>query len=167
MMKPTYEELERRLTASETDNRKAMESLKKADVAVKLALSKFIAMTAEVSAVFTASEQVYAAGYQAGHLNTADGIAYEKGTREEFCDRALEVLLANIETPEINKFIGGIKAQAITNALNNSSDYLDTDCVMDRLDISYMDAELRTTGATELHDALIAVANQLRQGAGQ
>ena len=45
--------------------------------------------------------------------------------------------------------------QVITEALNATSDFLDTDCVMDRLGISYEDAELRSSGAMELHNALI------------
>lgn len=166
-MKPTYEELDLRLTASMADNQKAMRSLEQADKAVKLALASFIAMSAEVSAVLAACEQVYAAGYQAGHLNTADGIAYENGTKEAFGDRAIEVLLEHMETPELDRYMNGIKAQAIRSALNNSSDYLDTDCVMERLDISYEDAEQRTSGAIELHDALVTVANDLGQGAVQ
>lgn len=61
-------------------------------------------------------------------------------------------------------FLAEARASAIRDALDESSDYLDTDCVMDRLDISYEDAGLRTSGAIELHDALVAVANQLRKG---
>jgi hypothetical protein len=45
--------------------------------------------------------------------------------------------------------------QVIKEALNATSDFLDTDCVMDRLRISYEDAELRSSGAMELHNALI------------
>ncbi|WQI92371.1 hypothetical protein R5O97_05870 [Citrobacter freundii] len=69
-----------------------------------------------------------------------------------------------IVTPATDAFLAEVRASAIRDALNESSDYLDTDCVMDRLDISYEDAELRTSGAIELHDALVAVANQLRKG---
>ncbi|WOJ29050.1 hypothetical protein R1917_13945 [Citrobacter koseri] len=68
------------------------------------------------------------------------------------------------ETPATDAFLAEVQAHAIRDALDESSDYLDTDCVMDRLDISYEDAELRTSGAIELHDALVAVANQLRKG---
>ncbi|MFZ2582342.1 MAG: hypothetical protein WAX30_22920 [Citrobacter portucalensis] len=68
------------------------------------------------------------------------------------------------ETPATDAFLAEVRVSAIRDALNESSDYLDTDCVMDRLDISYEDAELRTSGAIELHDALVAVANQLRKG---
>ena len=72
--------------------------------------------------------------------------------------------LAVLQIPAYDAFLAEVRASAIRDALNESSDYLDTDCVMDRLDINYEDAELRTSGATELHDALVAVANQLRKG---
>lgn len=54
-------------------------------------------------------------------------------------------------------------SQGIRNALDACSDYLDTDCVMDRLSISYEEAELRTAGAYELHVALEALANSLSE----
>ncbi|MGU9870111.1 hypothetical protein [Kluyvera ascorbata] len=69
------------------------------------------------------------------------------------------------ETPATDAYQAEVRAQAIRDALGASSDYLDTDCVMDRLDIRYEDAELRTSGAIALHDALVAIANELRQGA--
>ena len=88
---------------------------------------------------------------------------------DDCCDPAIDticdyVLLPNIETPATDAFLAEVRAQTIRDALDESSDYLDTDCVMDMLDISYEDAELRTSGAIELHDALVAVANQLRKG---
>jgi len=52
----------------------------------------------------------------------------------------------------------------IRKALDECSDYLDTDCVMDKLDISYEGAEKRTSGAMEMHDALVILANRLRNG---
>lgn len=83
-------------------------------------------------------------------------------------DPALETIRVAVSpqapTPATNTFLAEVRASAIRDALDESSDYLDTDCVMDRLDISYEDAELRTSGAIELHDALVAVANQLRKG---
>lgn len=36
-----------------------------------------------------------------------------------------------------------------------ATDLLDTDCVMDRLGISYSDAALRTSGARDLYNALL------------
>ena len=69
------------------------------------------------------------------------------------------------ETPATDCIYSGIKADGVTAALESCSDYLDTDCVMDRLDISYEDAEKRTSGAVEFHDAMVNFANQLREGA--
>ncbi|HEJ9371191.1 TPA: hypothetical protein SMM36_004610 [Klebsiella oxytoca] len=69
------------------------------------------------------------------------------------------------ETPATDCIYSGIKADGVTAALESCSDYLDTDCVMDRLDISYEDAEKRTSGAIEFHDAMVNFANQLREGA--
>lgn len=78
--------------------------------------------------------------------------------------QAINVVMQRRQTPVTDAFMAEVRASAIRDALDESSDYLDTDCVMDRLDISYEDAELRTSGAIELHDALVAVANQLRKG---
>ncbi|ENZ8314080.1 hypothetical protein ACHA0T_000099 [Klebsiella pneumoniae] len=64
-----------------------------------------------------------------------------------------------------DRIVAGIKADAITASLDACSDYLETDCVMDRLDISYEEAEKRTSGAIEFHDAMVDFANQLREGA--
>ncbi|HDZ9695900.1 TPA: hypothetical protein RU379_004358 [Klebsiella pneumoniae] len=66
--------------------------------------------------------------------------------------------------PATDSFYAGIKADAITASLDACSDYLETDCVMDRLDISYEEAEKRTSGAIEFHDAMVDFANQLREG---
>lgn len=67
--------------------------------------------------------------------------------------------------PATDAYLAGIKADAITASLDACSDYLETDCVMDRLDISYEEAEKRTSGAIEFHDAIVAFVNRLREGA--
>lgn len=67
--------------------------------------------------------------------------------------------------PATDRIVAGIKADAITASLDACSDYLETDCVMDRLDISYEEAETRTSGAIEFHDAMVDFANQVREGA--
>lgn len=77
----------------------------------------------------------------------------------------IEIAASRVKTLATDACLAEVQAQAIRDALDMSSDYLDTDCVMDRLDISYEDAELRTAGAAELHDALVAIANESRQGA--
>ncbi|WP_233444639.1 hypothetical protein [Klebsiella variicola] len=74
-------------------------------------------------------------------------------------------LIEAVETPATDAHLAGIKADAITASLDACSDYLETDCVMDRLDISYEEAEKRTSGAMEFHDSIVAFAQQLREGA--
>ncbi|HCQ8985213.1 TPA: hypothetical protein OMI17_001511 [Klebsiella pneumoniae] len=74
-------------------------------------------------------------------------------------------LVDSVETPATDRIVAGIKADAITASLDACSDYLETDCVMDRLDISYEEAEKRTSGAMEFHDSIVAFAQQLREGA--
>ena len=76
-----------------------------------------------------------------------------------------DVCYALNETPATDRIYAGIKADGVTAALESCSDYLDTDCVMDRLDISYEDAEKRTSGAIDFHDAMVNFANQVREGA--
>ena len=70
-----------------------------------------------------------------------------------------------IKTPATDRIVAGIKADGITASLDACSDYLETDCVMDRLDISYEEAEKRTSGAIEFHDAMVDFANQLSKEA--
>ncbi|HBR1566283.1 TPA: hypothetical protein L9L97_002340 [Klebsiella pneumoniae] len=77
----------------------------------------------------------------------------------------VDVLKAAMETTATDRIYAGIKADAITASLDACSDYLETDCVMDRLDISYEEAEKRTSGAMEFHDSIVAFAQQLREGA--
>ncbi|WP_227514833.1 hypothetical protein [Raoultella ornithinolytica] len=60
----------------------------------------------------------------------------------------------------IRKLMDVTHKQVVKDALDASSDFLDTDCVMDRLGISYSDAELRTSGALELHNALLGWASE-------
>ncbi|HCQ6565418.1 hypothetical protein ACWUXD_01250 [Klebsiella pneumoniae] len=76
-----------------------------------------------------------------------------------------DVCYALKDIPDTDRIVAGIKADAITASLDACSDYLETDCVMDRLDISYEEAEKRTSGAIEFHDAMVNFANQVREGA--
>ncbi|WP_400237714.1 hypothetical protein [Klebsiella michiganensis] len=83
-------------------------------------------------------------------------------------DRVAEIVAAYNDLgnmPATDRIVAGIKADGVAAALESCSDYIDTDCVMDRLDISYEDAEKRTSGAIEFHDAMVNFANQLREGA--
>ena len=55
--------------------------------------------------------------------------------------KAFESLMYHRMTPATDAYLAGIKADAITASLDACSEYLETDCVMDRLDISYEEAE--------------------------
>lgn len=59
---------------------------------------KVEAMAVETQIIREQSEDVYAAGYNQGHLNTVDGIAYTPPVKDEFYERALQVM-AEAETP--------------------------------------------------------------------
>lgn len=72
------------------------------------------ALAAENVLVREQSEEVYAAGYNHGHLNTADGIAYAPGTKDDFYPNALQVM-AEVETPATDAVIRDIRAQAVSN----------------------------------------------------
>lgn len=91
------------------------------------------------------------------------------GTSEIGSDTKEKIGLAasRIEAPATDRIVASIKADAITASLDACSDYLETDCVMDRLDISYEEAEKRTSGAIEFHDAMVDFANQLREGVSE
>ncbi|WP_423202561.1 hNH endonuclease [Klebsiella michiganensis] len=94
------------------------------------------------------------------HVN--GGCGYPTGMFDYHYNKWLEEEDA---TPATDRIVAGIKADAITASLDACSDYLETDCVMDRLDISYEEAEKRTSGAMEFHDSIVAIAQQLREGA--
>ena len=72
-MKNTNEELQQKLTESERYGRQA-------DITIENLERKVKQLAAEVQAVRWACGQVYAKGYNHGHLNTADGIEYASDT---------------------------------------------------------------------------------------
>lgn len=69
-------------------------------------------LAAENLAIREQSEEVYAAGYNHGHLNTVDGIAYAGCVKDDFYGLALQVI-AEVETPATDRIVAGIKASAI------------------------------------------------------
>lgn len=68
------------------------------------------------------------------------------------------------ETPATDTWLNSVRAEAISSALDTCTDHCDTDCVMDAYDCSYEIAQMRSAGAIDLHDGLVAYANQLRAG---
>ncbi|MCU4026196.1 MAG: hypothetical protein E6661_07125 [Enterobacter sp.] len=74
-------------------------------------------------------------------------------------DPALETIRVAVSpqapTPATDAFLAEVRANAIKSALNDCTECLDRDCIMDLLGISYEDAALREAGAMALHDALL------------
>ncbi|HHN5533020.1 TPA: hypothetical protein ACQ7L3_001013 [Klebsiella pneumoniae] len=69
-------------------------------------------LAAENVAIREQSEEVYAAGYNHGHLNTVDGIAYAGCVKDDFYSLALQVM-AEVETPATDAYLAGIKADGV------------------------------------------------------
>ena len=74
--------------------------------------ARVVELAAENVAIREESEEVYAAGYNHGHLNTIDGIAYTNCVKDEFYDLALQVM-AEVETPATDRIVAGIKADGV------------------------------------------------------
>ncbi|HBQ5689362.1 TPA: hypothetical protein L7578_002055 [Klebsiella pneumoniae subsp. pneumoniae] len=123
-------------------------------------------LAAENVALKAEQVRIFNSGYMRGHESTVEGFYVD--IHQDDITTYHEDVVAEIseeQTPATDAYLAGIKADAITASLDACSDYLDTDCVMDRLDISYEDAEKRTSGAIEFHDAMVDFANQVREGA--
>lgn len=58
-------------------------------------------------------------------------------------------------TPTTSAFLAEVRASAIKSALDDCSEYLDRDCIMESNGISYDDAALREIGAMALQEALL------------
>lgn len=72
----------------------------------------FKQLAAENVAIREQSEEVYAAGYGHGYLNTVDGIAYVDCVEDDFYGLALQVM-AEVETPTTDCIVAGIKADGV------------------------------------------------------
>lgn len=77
--------------------------------------ARVVELTAENVTIREQSEEVYSAGYNHGHLNTVDGIAYADCVEDEFYSLALQVM-AEVETPTTDRIYAGIKADGVALA---------------------------------------------------
>ncbi|MDQ9409496.1 hypothetical protein [Serratia marcescens] len=71
------------------------------------------ALAVENESLFSAAGEVYAAGYNHGHLNTVDGIAYTEGVEESFAESGAQVLFESSETPATDAALAAIQAQGV------------------------------------------------------
>ena len=82
-----------------------------------MALAKaFKQLAAENVAIREQSEEVYAAGYNHGHLNTVDGIAYAVCVKDDFYSLALQVM-AEVETPATDRIVAETEARGVEKAI--------------------------------------------------
>jgi len=70
------------------------------------------ALAAEVCAIREQVEDVYAAGYRHGHLNTVDGIAYATPVEGGFYHNALQAML-KVETPATDAYLNSVRAEGV------------------------------------------------------
>ena len=72
-------------------------------------------LAAESAGLIEQAEEVYAAGYNHGHLNTVDGIAYADCVKDDFYGLAVE-LMREAETPTTDAFLAEVRAQGVEMA---------------------------------------------------
>ncbi|MDS7759500.1 hypothetical protein PTQ53_10210 [Klebsiella michiganensis] len=78
-----------------------------------MALAKaFKQLAAENVAIREQSEEVYAAGYNHGHLNTVDGIAYAGCVKDDFYSLALQVM-AEVENPATDRIVAEAEVRGV------------------------------------------------------
>ena len=90
-----------------------------------MAMAKaFKQLAAENVAIREQSEEVYAAGYNHGHLNTVDGIAYADCVKDDFYGLALQVM-AEAETPATDRIVAGLKADGASEFISRLQQCVD------------------------------------------
>lgn len=76
-----------------------------------------VKLAAENAGLIEQAEEVYAAGYNHGHLNTVDGIAYADCVKDDFYGLAVE-LMCEAETPATDAFLAEVRAQGVEQLAN-------------------------------------------------
>lgn len=111
--------LKEQLTATTNSLTNAQEALKSVGIeadtvqaGVMELVAQNAALVAEVVNIREQAEDVYAAGYRQGHLNTADGIAYAPSVEDEFYHNALQVM-AEVETPATDAYLNAVRAEGV------------------------------------------------------
>ncbi|EFK6229109.1 TPA: hypothetical protein ACUK9G_004767 [Escherichia coli] len=160
-----FAEAEAKISALSEDHQKAIESIKQADAAVKLAHEKFSALAAENAAMHEAIEAVRSvadnsSGIAGWHLNG------DIATWEEILPE-----INDIETPATDSFLSELRAQGVDAAIEAAKnlvaqeyEYKDfkaaqSDCCM------HPGSDL--VGKVEMTEWLVDFAAQLRKGGNQ
>ena len=111
--------------------------------------ARVVELDAENVAIREQSEEVYAAGYNHGHLNTVDGIAYADCVKDEFYSSALQVM-AEVETPTTDRIYAGIKADGVALVKSAFEKHIQSQsCYQD--EVIGMESALSIASQVELH----------------
>ncbi len=107
-----YAKLQQQLTATTNILKSAGIEADTVQAGVMELVAQNAALVAEVVNIREQAEDVYAAGYRQGHLNTADGIAYAPSVEDEFYHNALQVM-AEVETPATDAYLNAVRAEGV------------------------------------------------------
>lgn len=106
-----YAALEQKLAESQREFRAADATIENLQMQVEK-------LAAENAGLIEQAEEVYAAGYNHGHLNTVDGIAYADCVKDDFYGLAVE-LMREADTPATDAFLADVRAQGVDAAIEH------------------------------------------------
>ena len=146
-----FAEAEAKILALSEDQQKAIESIKQADAAVKLAHEKFSALAAENAAMHETIEAVRSvadnsSGIAGWHLNG------DIATWEEILPE-----INDIETPATDAFLAEVRAQGVDMARNAMIDFVDGEVGPNK----------NVPGLIRGAEICVSIAEQLRKGGSQ
>ncbi|EEZ4300489.1 hypothetical protein [Escherichia coli] len=146
-----FAEAEAKISALSEDHQRAIESIKQADVAVKLAHEKFSALAAENAAMHETVEAVRSvadnsSGIAGWHLNG------DIATWEEILPE-----INDIETPATDALLAEVRAQGVDMARNAMIDFVDGEVGPNK----------NVQGLIRGAEICVSIAEQLRKGGNQ
>lgn len=149
-----FAEAEAKISALSEDHQKAIESIKQADAAVKLAHEKFSAMAAEnarLKSAVTQQIELRAEIKKAGRPPHADFWVQSICEAEEKVKRALE------ETQATDALLAEVRAQGVDMARNAMIDFVDGEVGPNK----------NVPGLIRGAEICVSIAEQLRKGGNQ
>ncbi|WP_247999608.1 hypothetical protein [Escherichia marmotae] len=151
-----FAEAEAKISALSEDQQKAIESIKQADAAVKLAHEKFSALAAENAGLKTAHPQPFGPEM----MKALD--AYEKHQDEVPEAGMLDAFFIlrdsiRVETPATDAFLAEVRAQGVDMARNAMIDFVDGEVGPNK----------NVPGLIRGADICVSIAEQLRKGGNQ
>ncbi|HFV6604860.1 TPA: hypothetical protein ACH9ZB_002101 [Escherichia coli] len=146
-----FAEAEAKISALSEDHQKAIESIKQADAAVKLAHEKFSALAAENAVMLETIEAVRSvadnsSGIAGWHLNG------DIATWEEILPE-----INDIETPATDALLAEVRAQGVDMARNAMIDFVDGEVGPNK----------NVPGLIRGAEICVSIAEQLRKGGNQ